>query len=72
MLWYTFDDLNSSMIIEDFSGFSAHGSLTSGNSVAGKFNSALHLNPGDYLTVNGELLSLTSEFTVSLWAKSFG
>ena len=69
VLWYTFDDLNASMIIEDFSGFNTHGSVTSGKTVAGKFNSALHLSPGEYLSVNGELLSLTSEVTVSLWAK---
>ena len=38
MLWYTFDDLNASMIIEDFSGFNTHGSVTSGKTVAGKFS----------------------------------
>ena len=44
--------------------------------VPGKFDKALLLNPGEYLSVNSELLSLTQNFSLSLWAKvlddSFG
>ena len=34
-----------------------------------KFAKALQLDPGEYLSVDGELLSLAQTFTLSLWAK---
>ena len=75
-LWYTFNDLNTSLVVEDFSGNQVDGIVTAGELVPGKFNNALLLTPGQYLSVNSELLSLAQSFTFSLWAKvlddSFG
>ena len=61
--------LGTSMVIEDYSGNQADGIITSGTLKPGKFGSGLSLNPGEYLSVDGELLSLTQTFTLSLWAK---
>jgi hypothetical protein len=77
VLWYTFNDLNTStMEMEDFSGNQADGLVSAGTLVPGKFSKALQLDPGEYLSVDGELLSLAQTFTLSLWAKilddSFG
>ena len=69
VLWYPFNELNNSMTVHDFSGNEVDGSLNSGRLIPGKFSSALHLKPGEQLEVNSELLSLTSAFTLSLWAK---
>ena len=37
--------------------------------VPGKFASSLLLDPGEHLSVDNERLSLTTDFTLSLWAK---
>ena len=47
----------------------ADGIITSGTLKPGKFGSGLSLDAGEYLSVDGELLSLTQTFTLSLWAK---
>jgi hypothetical protein len=69
VLWYTFDDLNASKVIQDFSGNQADGLVSAGTLVPGKFANALLLNSGEYLEVDGELLSLSQTLTLSLWAK---
>ena len=75
VLWYTFNDLNSSLVVEDFSGNQVNGIVNAGELVPGKFDKALLLNPGEHLSVNSDL-HLTQTFTLSLWAKvlddSFG
>ena len=40
-LWYTFNDLNTSLVVEDFSGNKVDGIVTAGELVPGKFNNAL-------------------------------
>ena len=67
-LWYTFDELNGS-IIRDLSGNDVHGEINAGILVPGKFASSLLLDPGEHLSVDSERLSLTTDFTLSLWAK---
>ena len=67
-LWYTFDELNGS-IIRDLSGNDVHGEINAGILVPGKFASSLLLDPGEHLSVDNERLSLTTDFTLSLWAK---
>jgi hypothetical protein len=56
-------------VIQDFSGNQADGLVSAGTLVPGKFANALLLNSGEYLEVDGELLSLSQTLTLSLWAK---
>ena len=69
VLWYSFDEVNASMAVHDFSGNHNHGQVTGGKTIPGKFASSMLLDSGEYLAVDGERLSLTSAFTLSLWAK---
>jgi hypothetical protein len=69
ILWYTFDELSGSLGVDDLSGRGVTGQVSSGTIVPGKFGSSLMLDRGEYLSLDGELLSLTHSFTLSLWAK---
>ena len=67
-LWYAFEDNNGSTI-QDFSGNLIDGALVGGSLTPGKFGQALTLSPNDYVQADAEPISLSTSFTLSLWAK---
>ena len=67
-LWYGFEENNGSNI-KDFSDSQIDGNLTGGTRVPGKFGQSLSLATSDYVTTNAESLSLSTTFTLSVWAK---
>ena len=67
-MWYLFADANDTNV-NDISGAENHANNFGGNLTAGKFGPSMHLNNGAYLSSNGDRLSLTQDFTLSLWAK---
>ena len=67
-LWYAFEESGGNLI-KDFSKGQIDGNLINGGRIPGKFGQSLSLVPGDYVTTNGESLSLSTSMTVSLWAK---
>ena len=68
-LWYSFNSESNESKIMDLSGNENHGSLFGGTLVPGKFESSLKVDEHDYLIAEGEWLSLTEDFSLSVWAK---
>ncbi|HAU60486.1 MAG TPA: hypothetical protein DCW45_09010, partial [Opitutae bacterium] len=68
VLWYLFDEENASTVY-DFSGNNNHATIQGGAFVPGKFTSSLQLDSSQYATANGEWLSLSDRFALSLWTK---
>ena len=67
--WYAFEEVNASSIVKDLSGSENHGQVTGGAMVAGKFGQSLQMDENANLTAEGDWLSLTEPFTLSLWFK---
>ena len=67
-LWYVFEEDDGSTI-QDFSGNFIDGTLAGGSRIPGKFGKALSLSPNDYVQADAEAISLSTSFTLSLWAK---
>ena len=66
-LWYPFEESNETVL--DFSGARIDGVLTGGQHIPGKFGQSLALSTTDHVIANAESLSLSSSFTLSVWAK---
>ncbi len=68
-LWYAFEEDNGSSLV-DFSTSAIDGDLTGGIRVPGKFGQSLSLSLNDFVTANGESLSLSNSLTLSVWSKT--
>ena len=68
-MWYAFEEQNDSNITHDFSQNSIDGTLSNAVRKFGKFGQSIALDGNSYIFSDAESLSLSSQLTISLWAK---
>jgi hypothetical protein len=68
-LWYAFEEQGDSNVALDFSTSSIDGVLSNVTRLPGKFGQSIKLGGNSSVLADAESLSLSSSFTLSLWAK---